>query len=239
LALRAPEDDTGPQRHGGNEFRPSQELPVGWSPPTPNRAPCLIAETRKAQRGYSGLLRAESAPWRVPSWRSALPSISTILVLLWASALPGCRKDLADEVPELSQGLQHPDPDERYTAVSSLGRLGADAKKAVPALTEALKDKDANVRMAAAYALPKIGPEALEAIPALVAAADDPAPLVRSAVVYALSVMAGDTASVRTALQKAQRDPDETVRKDAAEAVKRLENRLKYEQKAAAKSKSP
>lgn len=63
---------------------------------------------------------------------------------------------------------------ERWSAVSELATLGAEAKAAVPALIDALADEDQFLREGAAQALGKIGAEAKAAIPALKNALRDP-----------------------------------------------------------------
>ena len=64
--------------------------------------------------------------------------------------------------------LQHPDPEVRRSAVSSLSQMGAAARPAIPALSQALlNDTDVLVRRRAAHALGNIGFSDDGAFPAL------------------------------------------------------------------------
>jgi len=113
------------------------------------------------------------------------PAFFVILV----AVLMGCNRseNVEYSVPGLVTTLKESkDPNLRYWAAESLGRLGHQARPAVPALAEALKDEDKNVRMGAAYALAELGPDARDALHALQAAARDPEKQVRDAAAYAL-----------------------------------------------------
>jgi HEAT repeat protein len=112
----------------------------------------------------------------------------TVLMVMACALVGACSKDKKEDysVPGLIETLKHKDPNMRYHAAKSLGKLGAQAKEAVPALVEALRDSDKMVRMGAAYALAGIGPTAAPALPALKESIKDPEKEVREAAAYAL-----------------------------------------------------
>lgn len=62
-----------------------------------------------------------------------------------------------DGLPQLVEGLNHPDLRVRRNVVMALQRLGMDARDAAPALTERLNDEDARVRAGAIAALQRMG----------------------------------------------------------------------------------
>jgi HEAT repeat protein len=144
-------------------------------------------------------------------------------------AIAGCLDNRGKDLPQLVEDLSQSDPDARYTAVKSLGGMGADAKDAVPAMIARLKDTDPNVRLAAAYALGKLGHTAAPAVPALIAALDDPKQDVRYAAVYSLPALGPDATRAWTALQKvANQDKDASVRKEATKSLTKIQIAYKY-----------
>jgi HEAT repeat protein len=117
----------------------------------------------------------------------------TILLAGLVVLVVGCggARKVDYSVPSLVKTLKEDkDPNMRYWAAESLGRLGPEASEAVPALAEALKDEDKMVRMGAAYALAEIGPAARQAVPALQQALKDPEQEVRDAAAYTLKRLA-------------------------------------------------
>jgi HEAT repeat protein len=101
--------------------------------------------------------------------------------------LAGCggAKRVEHSVPVLVQTLKEDkDPNMRYWAADSLGKLGSDAKAAVPDLIMALKDESKIVRAGAAYALGEVRQP--EAVSALQETAKDPEKEVRDAASFAL-----------------------------------------------------
>lgn len=115
-----------------------------------------------------------------------LHSIAAILIAV-TSVAAGCRnaKHVDHSVPTLVKTLKEDaDPNMRYWAAESLGKLGTSAESAGPDLIAALKDECKLVRTGAAYALGEVRPP--DAAPALQAAAKDPEKEVRDAAAFAL-----------------------------------------------------
>jgi HEAT repeat protein len=73
----------------------------------------------------------------------------------------------APAVPELTQGLQDPDPEIRKQFLTALAAIGPDSAEALPSIMQALADQDPTVRSTAVYAIGRIGKDAQQAIPFL------------------------------------------------------------------------
>lgn len=77
-----------------------------------------------------------------------------------------------DAVPEITEVLEHKDPDARLQALLALGEIGNASKTAIPEILDRLaNDPFEDVRNAAAYALGKIGEKNYDVNNGLVAAA--------------------------------------------------------------------
>ena len=118
--------------------------------------------------------------------------------------------------------LDNPDPDIRWNAERTLGKIRATA--AIPRLVALLNDPDDQVREHAAEALGDIGPEAASTVPALIAALKDKYMKVRRDSARSLGQMGPAAKEALPALQAiAKDDPEETVRQAAAGAIKRIQ----------------
>lgn len=112
---------------------------------------------------------------------------SLVLLFLAVTLCHGQAPQGQERLVQQGRGdLKAKEPNVRFRAAQTLGRLGADALGTMVAvvvedLAEALKDDDRGVRTAAAQSLGKIGPAAWEALPSLVLALDDTEFSVRSA----------------------------------------------------------
>jgi HEAT repeat protein len=94
----------------------------------------------------------------VPSLIAATRAEDTLLVQKVLQALnsigtKALGKNLSRTVDAVARTLGHTDPQVRKTAAETLGRFGADARRAAPALQRALRDEDETVRQAAGEAL--------------------------------------------------------------------------------------
>src|SRR5262249_50875568 len=82
-------------------------------------------------------------------------------------------------------------PVARRRALSTLGRMGSNAKTAIPVLIESLGDADVRVRRAAAYAVSQVG-TGTQAVPALTKLLKDTDDELPELAAYALGEVGGD-----------------------------------------------
>jgi HEAT repeat protein len=118
-----------------------------------------------------------------------LASIASLFLGCIPALFAGCSnpRKIDYSVASLRETLRNDkDPNMRYWAAQSLGKLGDKAGEAVTDLIEALRDEDKMVRMGAGYALGELGPAAGDAVAALQEASKDPEQEVRDAATSAL-----------------------------------------------------
>jgi hypothetical protein len=72
-----------------------------------------------------------------------------------------------DAVPLLIELLENPDPEVRWRALATMGRMARQEETIVPAITPLLADHHQNVRWHASDALGQFGPKARAALPAM------------------------------------------------------------------------
>lgn len=121
----------------------------------------------------------------------------------------------------LVEALGNEDPEMRFNAARTLGKIGEPAKEAVPRLLTMLEsEKHPKVREHLAEALGDIGPSARAGVPALVALLKDPTPRVRRDAARSLGQI-GDASAV-SALEGLTKDPDGDVRQAVERAIRIL-----------------
>jgi HEAT repeat protein len=123
------------------------------------------------------------------------------------------------DVPRCLELLRDGNTNERSSAATALGKLGAKAKKAVPYLVKALKDKDIVVRDRAAQALEKIGGDA---VPDLIKALKDPDEVTRRRVLNVIGNIGPDARDALQHVHELRSDPDEFVQEAARAAFVRI-----------------
>lgn len=118
--------------------------------------------------------------------------------------------------------LENADPDIRWNALRTLGKIRATAS--IPKVVVMLNDPDDQVREHAAEALGDMGPAASTTVPALMAALQDKYMKVRRDAARSLGQIGPAAQAALPALKAlAKDDPEEMVRQEAAGAIKRLE----------------
>jgi HEAT repeat protein len=123
----------------------------------------------------------------------------------------------AQALPELRRLLDDPDLFVQVSAVTGLGRIGAECQGARSALIAALVHQDEGVRRASALELCDIG---VRAVPDLANGLDSPNRDLRFGIVWVLARVGGHEAV--SALEAAMRDEDTSVRQAAAEALEKI-----------------
>jgi HEAT repeat protein len=163
------------------------------------------------------------------------------------------RGDMTEVVAGLSKAVDHSDFVVREVAITTLGRIGPQAKEAMPALETALLDENSSVRTAAALAIDSIDPnsqahfpvliESLRqgdgpvflavgrmgargawAVPALAALLSDRRPSIRALAAHALGEIGPPAHDVERALKQCMRDPEASVRKAAQSALRQIKS---------------
>ncbi len=124
-----------------------------------------------------------------------------------------------ERITSLVEQLKSQDWKVRRSAVSDLGEIAPEAKKALLALIETLKDEDSRVRRSAAEALARTGPAAARAVPRLTELLSDEDPAVRQAAASTLGSIGPKAKKAISALSTLLKDKDPRVRASAAEAL--------------------
>ncbi len=129
----------------------------------------------------------------------------------------------SNDVDILIDMLEAPQIHYRVEAAQTLGRLGADAKKAVPALIRVVEsDPDTNARVCAIQALGLIGAKASKvAAPCLIQALQDASAHIRNEAAIALGRIGPVGKEVVNAITKAMLDADPLVRQTASRILNR------------------
>ncbi|HEY3391067.1 MAG TPA: HEAT repeat domain-containing protein [Lacipirellulaceae bacterium] len=183
----------------------------------------------------------------VAQLRDADPKIR----LAAAHALKERPGDRSKVVASLSSAVDDPDFAVRELAITTLGRIGPEAKDALPALERALRDQNGSVRTAAALAIDSIEPnsqahrpvliEALRAgdgpvfivvsqmgeraawaVPTLASLLSNRRPPVRALAAKALGGIGPSARDAERTLRKCLRDPEPSVRKAAQNALRQI-----------------
>lgn len=102
-----------------------------------------------------------------PTYQTAINSLKKLCM----ARVQVARNETLANLPQLINGLDHPDPNVRRQATDAIGKLGPRASTAIPDLAKKLNDPDAAVQSHAARALADSGPQG---VPALVSALKDP-----------------------------------------------------------------
>jgi HEAT repeat protein len=124
-----------------------------------------------------------------------------------------------ERITSLVEQLKSQDWKVRRSAVSDLGEIAPEAKKALLALIETLKDEDSRVRRSAAEALARTGPAAARAVPRLTELLSDEDSAVRQAAASTLGSIGPKAKKAISALSTLLKDKDPRVRASAAEAL--------------------
>jgi len=129
------------------------------------------------------------------------------------------KSQLNQRILQYINTLNLPEPEDRITALNTLGQIGPDATTVVPALIKALEDDDSEVRKRAAWAIGQIGPGAKDAVPALIEAFRDENTVVRWNAVEALKHIGAE--AVPTLIETLKGD-NATVRWYTVEALEQI-----------------
>ncbi|MCB9638747.1 MAG: HEAT repeat domain-containing protein [Myxococcales bacterium] len=125
--------------------------------------------------------------------------------------------------------LQDWDEDVRWSAASTLKKMGPRAKVTVPTMVNALQDPDKEMCIRAIEALEQLGPHAAEALPHLLPFSQDPNPAIRVRTIAILGQFEVHATQVLPALLQALKDPDTWVQTHVIKIWKRVPLAYKIE----------
>jgi HEAT repeat protein len=117
---------------------------------------------------------------------SLLEHESSLVKQMAAGALASSGKRAAPAVPQLTAGLEDPDPEVRGAFLATLAAIGPDAEESLPGVIKALADPVYPVRYSASYTVGRIGTAAKVTAPLLEQNLQDQDPLLRFASAWAL-----------------------------------------------------